>query len=166
MNVTNETTADKILKSVNDIITNASISAEWSEESGFTLTKATDGIEPGDNGGITGTIILTLRKEGVADETENLTVDLTILPKFTVTFKSGSETASGTAPTWESKMEGTTVTLPENPFTVYEKMFSGWKDSDGKVYSAGSAYKMPRRTRPSPPQRRRRLPPAGPCGSC
>lgn len=145
MNVTNETTADKILKSVNDIITNASISAEWSEESGFTLTKATDGIEPGDNGGITGTIILTLRKEGVADETENLTVDLTILPKFTVTFKSGSETASGTAPTWESKMEGTTVTLPENPFTVYEKMFSGWKDSDGKVYSAGSAYKMPRR---------------------
>ena len=81
----------------------------------------------------------------MVDETENLTVDLTILPKFTVTFKSGSETASGTAPTWESKMEGTTVTLPENPFTVYEKMFSGWKDSDGKVYSAGSAYKMPRR---------------------
>lgn len=145
MSVTNGTTAAEILQAVTCVITNDSISAAWSEESGFTLTKATDGIEPGDNGGITGTITLTLRKEGVADETENLTVDLTILPKFTVTFKSGSETASGTAPTWESKMEGTTVTLPENPFTVYEKMFSGWKDSDGKVYSAGSAYKMPRR---------------------
>lgn len=145
MSVTNGTTAAEILQAVTCVITNDSISAAWSEESGFTLTKATDGIEPGDNGGITGTITLTLREEGVADETENLTVDLTILPKFTVTFKSGSETASGTAPTWESKMEGTTVTLPENPFTVYEKMFSGWKDSDGKVYSAGSAYKMPRR---------------------
>lgn len=145
MSVTNGTTAAEILQAVTCVITNDSISAAWSEESGFTFTKATDGIEPGDNGGITGTITLTLRKEGVADETENLTVDLTILPKFTVTFKSGSETASGTAPTWESKMEGTTVTLPENPFTVYEKMFSGWKDSDGKVYSAGSAYKMPRR---------------------
>lgn len=145
MSVTNGTTAAEILQAVTCVITNDSISAAWSEESGFTLTKATDGIEPGDNGGITGTITLTLRKEGVADETENLTVDLTILPKFTVTFKSGSETASGTAPTWESKMEGTTVTLPENPFIVYEKMFSGWKDSDGKVYSAGSAYKMPRR---------------------
>ena len=145
MSVTNGTTAAEILQAVTCVITNDSISAAWSEESGFTLTKATDGIEPGDNGRITGTITLTLRKEGVADETENLTVDLTILPKFTVTFKSGSETASGTAPTWESKMEGTTVTLPENPFIVYEKMFSGWKDSDGKVYSAGSAYKMPRR---------------------
>ncbi len=29
-------------------------------------------------------------------------------------------------------------------FTVYEKCL-GLKDSDGKVYSAGSAYKMPRR---------------------
>ena len=145
MSITNGTTADEILQAVEHVITNDSISAAWSAESEFTLTEATDGIEPGVNGGITGTIILTLRKEGVADETENLTVDLTILPKFTVTFKSGSETASGTAPTWENKMEGTTVTLPENPFTVYEKMFSGWKDSDGKVYSAGSAYQMPRR---------------------
>ena len=145
MSVTNGTTAAEILQAVTCVITNDSISAAWSEESGFALTEATDGIEPGDNGRITGTIILTLHKEGVTDEMESLIVDLTILPKFTVTFKAGSETASGTAPTWESKMEGTTVTLPENPFTVYEKMFSGWKDSDGKVYSAGSAYKMPRR---------------------
>ena len=95
MSVTNGTTVAEILQAVTCVITNDSISAAWSEESGFALTEATDGIEPGDNGRITGTITLTLRKEGVADETENLTVDLTILPKFTVTFKSGSETASG-----------------------------------------------------------------------
>lgn len=145
MNVTNETTADKILKSVNDIITNASISAEWSAESGFALTEATDGIEPGDNGRITGTIILTLHKEGVADKMESLIVDLTILQKFTVTFKAGSEAAIGTAPTWKNVMEETAVTLPENPFTVYGKKFSGWNDGSGTTYLNGAEYQMPRR---------------------
>ena len=55
MTATNKTTAEEILQTVNDVITNKKIRARWSDEKGFKLALATDGTEPGQNGSITGT---------------------------------------------------------------------------------------------------------------
>lgn len=143
MSVTNGTTADEIFQAVEHVITNDSISVVWSDENGFKLTKATDGAETGVNGEIKGTIILMLQKAGEVAQTEKIIVNLTILPKFKVTFESGNEAAFGTVPKWENATEGTTVTLPENPFTVYGKKFSGWNDGSGIIN--GTEYQMPRR---------------------
>lgn len=92
----------------------------------LSLESATDGADPGTDGRIQGTIILTLNKTDGASETLELEVDLKILPKFKVTFEAGSETFTGTAPTQENVTEGTVIKLPENSFTVYGKNFIVW----------------------------------------
>ena len=138
MSVSNETTADEVLKVVTDRITNKKIQAAWSDgESGFKLTPASDGTDPGTDGHITGIIVMTL------DSTqETITVNLTIQPKFAVTFASGSISAAGTAPTQETVTAGTKITLPANPYTYYGMNFTGWSDGEN-TYQASNAYSMP-----------------------
>ena len=111
MSVSNDTTADEVLKVITDRITNKQITAAWSDgESGFKLTPASNGVDPSTNGHITGKIVLTL--DGTQ---ETITVNLTIQPKFAVTFASSNTSAVGTAPTQENVTADTEITLPANP---------------------------------------------------
>ena len=140
MSVSNATTADEVLNVVRGRITNKKIHAAWSDgESGFKLTPASDGTDPGTDGHITGTILLTL--EGT-EKSETITVNLTIQPKFAVTFASGNTSAAGTAPTQETVTAGTEITLPANPYTYYGMNFTGWSDGED-TYQASNAYTMP-----------------------
>ena len=137
MSVSNDTTADEVLKVITDRITNKQITAAWSDgESGFKLTPASNGVDPSTNGHITGKIVLTL--DGTQ---ETITVNLTIQPKFAVTFASSNTSAVGTAPTQENVTADTEITLPANPYTYYGKKFTGW--SDGKsTYQPNDTYTM------------------------
>ena len=138
MQVSNDTTADEVLKAVSDRITNKKIKAEWSASEPFVKNKATDGENNGQTGSITGKILLTL--DGTT-ETETITVSLTIQPKFSVIFASGNGSAFGTAPAQENVTAKTVITLPGNPYTYYGKKFTGW--SDGKsTYQPNDTYTM------------------------
>ena len=139
MSVSNATTADEVLKVVQGRITNKQIHAAWSESAKFTKENASDGADSGTDGHITGTIVLTL------DSTqETIAVNLTIQPKFAVTFASGSTSATGTAPTQETVTADTKITLPANPYTDYGMNFTGWSDGT-KIYQASNSYTMPAR---------------------
>lgn len=140
MTVTNETTADEILQAVQKVITNNKIQAVWSETSDFQKISATDGIEPGQNGSITGTIVLSYKSED--DTVETITVDLSIAAKYKITFASGREDSQGDAPTLENAAAGTVITLPDNRFKVYGMNFEGWSDGT-TTYASGASYTMP-----------------------
>ena len=58
---------------------------------------------------------------------------------YSVSFVSGSNDAVGTAPEAKTYESGSSVRLPENPFTLEGYVFKGWSDGS-KVYSAGSNY--------------------------
>ena len=139
MSVSNETTADEVLKVVTDRITNKKIDATWSESDPFAKVNASDGENNGQTGSITGEIVLTL--DGMT-EMKTITVNLTIQPKFAVTFASGNTSAAGTAPTQETVTAGTEITLPANPYTYYGMNFTGWSDGTN-TYQASNAYTMP-----------------------
>ena len=137
MSVSNDTTADEVLNVVQGRITNKKIHAAWSTSDPFVKVNATDGENNGRTGSITGTIALTL------DSTqETIAVNLTIKPKFAVTFASGSTSATGTAPTQETVTAGTEITLPANPYTYYGMNFTGWSDGTN-TYQASESYTMP-----------------------
>ena len=137
MQVSNDTTADEVLKAVSDRITNKKIKAEWSASEPFVKNNATDGKNNGQTGIITGKIELTL--DGTQ---ETIIVNLTIQPKFAVTFASDSTSAVGTAPTQENVTADTEITLPANPYTYYGMNFTGWSDGT-HTYQASSFYTMP-----------------------
>ena len=139
MRVSNDTTADEVLKAVSDRITNKKIRAEWSASEPFAKNNATDGENNGQTGSITGKILLTL--DGTT-ETETISVNLTIQPKFAVTFASDSTSAVGPDPTQETVTAGTKITLPANPYTYYGMNFTGWSDGEN-TYQASSSYTMP-----------------------
>lgn len=143
MTVTNETTANEILQVVQNVITNQKIHADWSAEEGFHLTPATDGKEPGQNGSITGMIVLSDTSEGAS--TETIEINLPIAAKYAITFASGRQDSQGDAPTLGNAAAGTAViTLPENTFKVYGMNFKGWSDGS-TTYASGADYTMPNR---------------------
>ena len=139
MSVSNATTAGEVLKVVTDRITNKKITAAWSESDPFAKVDASDGADSGTDGHITGEIVLTL--EGT-EESETISVNLTIQPKFAVTFASDSTSAVGPDPTQETVTAGTKITLPANPYTYYGMNFTGWSDGEN-TYQASSSYTMP-----------------------
>lgn len=141
MTVTNETTAEEILQVVQKVITNKKIHADWSDENGFKLTPATDGKDPGHNGSITGTIVLSNTSEGAS--TETIEINLLIAAKYAITFASGRQDSQGTAPTLKNATAGTEITLPENSFKVYGMNFEGWSDGT-TTYASGAGYTMPK----------------------
>lgn len=140
MTVTNETTAEEILQAVRNVITNQKIEADWSDENGFKLTPATDGKDPGHNGSITGTIVLSNTSEGAS--TETIEINLLIAAKYAITFASGRQDSQGTAPPLKNAAAGTEITLPENSFKVYGMNFEGWSDGT-TTYASGTSYTMP-----------------------
>ena len=140
MTVTNETTAEEILQAVRNVITNQKIEADWSDENGFKLTPATDGKDPGHNGSITGTIVLSNTSEGAS--TETIEINLLIAAKYAITFASGRQDSQGTEPTLKNAAAGTEITLPENSFKVYGMNFEGWSDGT-TTYASGTSYTMP-----------------------
>lgn len=142
MTVTNETTANEILQVVQNVITNQKIHADWSAEEGFHLTPATDGKEPGQNGSITGMIVLSDTSEGAS--TETIEINLPIAAKYAITFASGRQDSQGDAPTLGNAAAGTVITLPENTFKVYGMNFEGWSDGTN-TYASGAGYTMPER---------------------
>lgn len=142
MTVTNATTADEILQAVRNVITNQKIEADWSDENGFKLTPATDEKDPGHNGSITGTIVLSNTSEGAS--TETIEINLLIAAKYAITFASGRQDSQGTAPTLKNAAAGTEITLPENSFKVYGMNFEGWSDGT-TTYASGASYTMPER---------------------
>lgn len=142
MTVTNETTAEEILQAVRNVITNQKIEADWSDENGFKLTPATDRKDPGHNGSITGTIVLSNTSEGAS--TETIEINLLIAAKYAITFASGRQDSQGTAPTLKNAAAGTEITLPENSFKVYGMNFEGWSDGT-TTYASGASYTMPER---------------------
>ena len=144
MTVTNETTADEILQAVQNVITNQKIHASWSDENGFHRTLATDDEDPGQNGSITGTIVLNDTSEGASTKTETIEIDLSIAAKYKITFTSGREDFQGNAPRLKNAAAGTVITLPENNFKVYGMNFGGWSDG-AKIYASGTSYTMPER---------------------
>ena len=141
MTVTNETTAEEILQVVQKVITNKKIHADWSDENGFKLTPATDEKDPGQNGSITGTIVLSNTSEGAS--TETIEINLLIAAKYAITFASGRQDSQGTAPTLKNATAGTEITLPENSFKVYGMNFEGWSDGT-TTYASGAGYTMPK----------------------
>lgn len=141
MTVTNETTAEEILQVVQKVITNKKIHADWSDENGFKLTPATDEKDPGHNGSITGTIVLSNTSEGAS--TETIEINLLIAAKYAITFASGRQDSQGTAPTLKNAAAGTVITLPENTFKVYGMNFEGWSDGT-TTYASGAGYTMPK----------------------
>lgn len=142
MTVTNATTANEILQVVQNVITNQKIHADWSAEEGFHLTPATDGKEPGQNGSITGMIVLSDTSEGAS--TETIEINLPIAAKYAITFASGRQDSQGDAPTLGNAAAGTVITLPENTFKVYGMNFKGWSDGTN-TYASGAGYTMPER---------------------
>lgn len=142
MTVTNETTANEILQVVQNVITNKKIHADWSDENGFKLTPATDGKDPGHNGSITGTIVLSNTSEGAS--TETIEINLLIAAKYAITFASGRQDSQGTAPTLGNAAAETVIRLPENTFKVYGMNFKGWSDGTN-TYASGAGYTMPER---------------------
>ena len=60
---------------------------------------------------------------------------------YSVSFQSGAEDAVGTAPETKTYEKGSSVKLPENPFTREGYTFKGWSDGS-KVYSAGTNYTL------------------------
>lgn len=143
MTVTNMTTAEEILQAVNDVITNKKIQAEWSNEEKFNLTLATDGKDPGQNGSITGTIVLSYTADSASTETDTIKINLPIAAKYAITFTSGRKDSQGEAPTLENVAAGTVITLPENTFKVYGMNFGGWSDDGSTKYASGVSYTMP-----------------------
>lgn len=143
MTVTNMTTAEEILQAVNDVITNKKIQAEWSNEEKFNLTLATDGKDPGQNGSITGTIVLSYTADSASTETDTIKINLPIAAKYAITFTSGRKDSQGEAPTLENAAAGTVITLPENTFKVYGMNFGGWSDDGSTKYASGVSYTMP-----------------------
>lgn len=144
MTATNKTTAEEILQTVNDVITNKKIRARWSDEKGFKLALATDGTEPGQNGSITGTIVLSYTSEDALTKIETIEINLPIAAKYAITFTSGRKDSQGEAPTLENAAAGTVITLPENTFKVYGMNFKGWSDGTN-TYASGAGYTMPER---------------------
>lgn len=142
MTATNKTTAEEILQTVNDVITNKKIRARWSDEKGFKLAPAIDGTEPGQNGSITGTIVLSYTSEDASTKIETIEINLPIAAKYAITFTSGRKDSQGEAPTLENAAAGTVITLPENTFKVYGMNFGGWSD-ETKTYASGASYTMP-----------------------
>ena len=142
MTVTNMTTAEEILQAVNDVITNKKIQAEWSNEEKFNLTPATYGKDPGQNGSITGTIVLSYTAESASTETKTIEINLSIAAKYAITFASDRQDSQGEAPTLENAAARTVITLPENTFKVYGMNFGGWSDGT-KTYASGASYTMP-----------------------
>lgn len=142
MTVTNATTANEILQVVQNVITNQKIHADWPAEEGFHLTPATDGKEPGQNGSITGMIVLSDTSEGAS--TETIEINLPIAAKYAITFASGRQDSQGDAPTLGNAAAGTVITLPENTFKVYGMNFKGWSDGS-TTYASGADYTMPNR---------------------
>lgn len=140
MSVTNETTDAELLKVVKDVITNKNIRVNWSAADGFKITPATDGEDPGREGSITGTIVLSYQSDDT--ETVTITVNLSIAAKYQLTYESGRDDSHGDAPTSEHIPEGTVITLPDNPFTVYGMDFTGWSDGT-TTYTSGASYTMP-----------------------
>lgn len=139
--VTNETTAEEILQTVRNVITNKKIQAKWSNENAFKLTSETDGEDPGQNGSITGTIVLSYTAESAS--TETIDVNLPIAAKYAITFTSGRKDSQGEVPTLENAAAGTVITLPENTFKVYGMNFGGWSDDGSTKYASGVSYTMP-----------------------
>lgn len=144
MTATNKTTAEEILQTVNDVITNKKIRARWSDEKGFKLAPATDRTEPGQNGSITGTIVLSYTSEDASTKIETIEINLPIAAKYAITFTSGRKDSQGEAPTLENAAAGTKITLPENTFKVYGMNFGGWNDGT-TTYASGTSYIMPRK---------------------
>ena len=142
MTVTNETTADEILQAVQNVITNQKIHASWSDENGFHRTLATDDEDPGQNGSITGTIVLSYTAESASTETKTIEINLSIAAKYAITFASDRQDSQGEAPTLENAAARTVITLPENTFKVYGMNFGGWSDGT-KTYASGASYTMP-----------------------
>ena len=142
MTATNKTTAEEILQTVNDVITNKKIRARWSDEKGFKLAPATDRTEPGQNGSITGTIVLSYTSEDASTKIETIEINLPIAAKYAITFTSGRKDSQGEAPTLENAAAGTKITLPENTFKVYGMNFEGWNDGT-TTYASGTSYIMP-----------------------
>lgn len=58
---------------------------------------------------------------------------------YSVSFVSGADDATGTAPETKTYEEGSTFKLPSNPFKRDDYTFKGWNDGS-KVYSAGANY--------------------------
>ncbi len=143
MTVTNMTTAEEILQAVNDVITNKKIQAEWSNEEKFNLTPATYGKDPGQNGSITGTIVLSYTSEDASTKIETIEINLPIAAKYAITFASGRKDSQGGAPTLENAAAGTVITLPKNTFKVYGMNFGGWSDDGSTKYASGVSYTMP-----------------------
>lgn len=142
--VTNETTSEEILQVVQIVITNNKIQAKWSDEKGFKLTPATDRTDPGQNGSITGTIVLSYTADSASTETDTIEINLPIAAKYAITFTSGRKDSQGKAPTLENAAAGTVITLPENTFKVYGMNFKGWSDGTN-TYASGAGYTMPER---------------------
>ena len=142
MTVINMTTAEEILQAVNDVITNKKIQAEWSNEEKFNLTPATEGKDPGQNGSITGTIVLSYTAESASTETKTIEINLSIAAKYAITFASDRQDSQGEVPTLENAAARTVITLPENTFKVYGMNFGGWSDGT-KTYASGASYTMP-----------------------
>ena len=124
------------------VITNNKIQAKWSDEKGFKLTPATDGTDPGQNGSITGTIVLSYTSEDASTKIETIEINLPIAAKYAITFTSGRKDSQGEVPTLENAAAGTVITLPENTFKVYGMNFGGWSDG-AKTYASGTSYTMP-----------------------
>ena len=127
---------------VQKVITNNKIQAKWSDEKGFKLTPATDRTDPGQNGSITGTIVLSYTADSASTETDTIEINLPIAAKYAITFTSGRKDSQGKAPTLENAAAGTVITLPENTFKVYGMNFGGWSD-ETKTYASGASYTMP-----------------------
>lgn len=142
MTVTNKTTAEEILQVVQKVITNRKIQAKWSNENDFNLAPATNGEDPGQNGSITGTIVLSYTSEDASTKIETIEINLPIAAKYAITFTSGRKDSQGEAPTLENVAAGTEITLPENNFKVYGMNFGGWSDG-AKTYASGTSYTMP-----------------------
>lgn len=142
MTVTNKTTAEEILQVVQKVITNRKIQAKWSNENDFNLAPATNGEDPGQNGSITGTIVLSYTSEDASTKIETIEINLPIAAKYAITFTSGRKDSQGEAPTLENAAAGTVITLPENTFKVYGMNFGGWSD-ETKTYASGASYTMP-----------------------
>ena len=142
MTVTNKTTAEEILQVVQKVIKNRKIQAKWSNENDFNLAPATNGEDPGQNGSITGTIVLSYTADSASTETDTIKINLPIAAKYAITFASDRQDSQGEAPTLENAAARTVITLPENTFKVYGMNFGGWSDGT-KTYASGASYTMP-----------------------
>ena len=136
-------TADRNLVSAGEIIKVTTAAATGNRIKTISVVNAVTGVDVSETVGL-------VKVSGVADQytytmpAYDVRVEgvFEVTPVRAIAFANGAEDAVGDAPVWGAQPEGSTITLPLNPFTRDGYSFEGWSDGEN-VFAEGAEYIVP-----------------------